>query len=155
MSLDFFYLSFDFYFLFRLKKISIWHWRQDFNIYFLLIVWTTNLWIFETELKQTLCFSIFLAWCFYLGFVSVMTAVRIQCRDRFDINGNAFEDFFASLFFYPNVALQLDETIKNIGKKITTKTKINMEDAENGKVNMAFDKWSKKNVHFYNVVFLF
>ena len=155
MSLDFFYLSFDFYFLLRLKKISIWHWRQDFNIYFLLIVWTTNLWIFETELKQTLCFSIFLAWCFYLGFVSVMTAVRIQCRDRFDINGNAFEDFFASLFFYPNVALQLDETIKNIGKKITTKTKINMEDAENGKVNMAFDKWSKKNVHFYNVVFLF
>ena len=69
-----------------------------------------------------------------------MTAVRIQCRDRFDINGNAFEDFFASLFFYPNVALQLDETIKNIGKKIKTKTKINMEDAENGKVNMAFDK---------------
>ena len=69
-----------------------------------------------------------------------MTAVRIQCRDRFDINGNAFEDFFASLFFYPNVALQLDETMKNIGKKITIQTKINMEDAENGKVNMAFDK---------------
>ena len=69
-----------------------------------------------------------------------MTAVRIQCRDRFDINGNAFEDFFASLFFYPNVALQLDETMKNIGMKVTTKTKINMEDAENGKVNMAFDK---------------
>ena len=69
-----------------------------------------------------------------------MTAVRIQCRDRFDINGNAFEDFFASLFFYPNVALQLYETTKNIGMKITTKTKINMEDVENGKVNMAFDK---------------
>ena len=69
-----------------------------------------------------------------------MTAVRIQCRDRFDINGNAFEDFFASLFFYPNVALQLDETMKNIGMKITPKTDIKMEDTENGKVNMAFDK---------------
>jgi hypothetical protein len=69
-----------------------------------------------------------------------MTAVRIQCRDRFDINGNAFEDFFASLFFYPNVALQLDETMKNIGMKITPKINIKMEDAENGKVNMAFDK---------------
>ena len=69
-----------------------------------------------------------------------MTAVRIQCRDRFDINGNAFEDFFASLFFYPNVALQLDETVKNIGMKITHKTDIKMEDAENGKVNMAFDE---------------
>ena len=77
-----------------------------------------------------------------------MTAVRIQCRDRFDINGNAFEDFFASLFFYPNVALQLDETMKNIGMKVTTKTKINMEDAENGKVNMAFDKWLKKLSQF-------
>ena len=81
----------------------------------------------------------FLAWCFYLGFVSVITAVRIQCRDRFDINGNAFEDFFASLFFYPNVALQLDETVKNIGMKITPKTDIKMEDAENGKVKMAIN----------------
>ena len=69
-----------------------------------------------------------------------MTAFRIQCRDRFDINGNAFEDFFASLFFYPNVALQLYEKMKNIGMKVTTKTKNNMEDAENGKVNRAFDK---------------
>ena len=69
-----------------------------------------------------------------------MTAVRIQCRDRFDINGNAFEDFFASLFFYPNVALQLDETMKNIGMKITPKTGLKMENVENGKVNMAFDK---------------
>jgi hypothetical protein len=90
--------------------------------------------------KLNLDFIVFLlGWCFYLGFVTVLTSVRIQCRDRFNINGNAFEDFFASLFFYPNVALQLDETTKNIAIKRMPKTDIKMEDAENGKVNKAFE----------------
>jgi len=89
------------------------------------------------ELAVDGCWAI--GWCFYLGFVTVLTSVRIQCRDRFNINGNAFEDFFASLFFYPNVALQLDETTKNIAIKRTPKTDIKMEDAENGKVNKAFE----------------
>jgi len=84
------------------------------------------------------CWAI--AWFFYLGFATVLTSVRIQCRDRFVINGNAFEDFFASLFFYPNVALQLDETTKNIGTvKKVEKSDIKMQDAENGKVNQAFE----------------
>ena len=30
----------------------------------------------------------------------------------FKINGNVFEDFFATLFLYPNVALQLEETVE-------------------------------------------
>ena len=82
----------------------------------------------------------YIAWFFYLGFATVLTATRIQCRERFFINGNAFEDFFASLFFYPNVALQLDETTQNIGPdNKVKKSDMKMQDAENGKVNQAFE----------------
>lgn len=54
------------------------------------------------------CWAI--AWFFYLCFVCYATAVRVQFRDRLGIMGNPFEDFFASLFLYPNVAVQLEET---------------------------------------------
>ena len=99
----------------------------------LLITCTYQFLIKLNRPKINLHFIIFLlGWCFYLGFVTVLTSVRIQCRDRFNINGNAFEDFFASLFFYPNVVLQLDETTKNIAIKRTSKTDLKMDDAENG-----------------------
>ena len=43
------------------------------------------------------------------------------------------------MFFYPNVALQLDETTKNIGVDKKPKKDMKMEDAENGKINKAFE----------------
>ena len=43
-------------------------------------------------------------------FVCQITAVRIKTRKIHGIDGNASEDFFAALFLYPNVALQLDIT---------------------------------------------
>lgn len=82
-----------------------------------------------------------IAWTFYLGFATIMTGVRIQCREKLDINGNAYEDFFASLFFYPNVALQLDLTTQNLGvqEEAAKPNEIKLEEAENGKVNNAFE----------------
>ena len=56
------------------------------------------------------CWS--LAWVFYLAFATLLTSTRMDCRDKFGIIGNAFEDFFACLFLYPNVLVQLDETTK-------------------------------------------
>ena len=47
-----------------------------------------------------------IAWFFFLGFVTMMTAYRIEIRERYGINGNAAEDFFASCF-YPACALQV------------------------------------------------
>lgn len=38
----------------------------------------------------------------------MVTSVRIAARDLFRVNGNPVEDFFAALFFYPGVALQLE-----------------------------------------------
>ena len=60
------------------------------------------------ELVVTGCWAI--AWFWYLGFVCQITAVRIKTREIHGIVGNASEDFFSALFFYPNVALQLDLT---------------------------------------------
>ena len=51
---------------------------------------------------------------FYLCFVTCLAAVRVQCRQRFGINGNPFEDFFAALFLYPNVILQLEMETKTL-----------------------------------------
>ena len=62
------------------------------------------------ELKYNGCWAI--ALFFYLSFATCMASVRIQCREKFEINGNPLEDFFASLFLYPNVVLQLDLTTK-------------------------------------------
>ena len=62
---------------------------------------------------------------FYLAFVTLIASVRIECRERFEINGNPLEDFFASLFLYPNVIVQLDLTTKvlkiNSVKPLATK----------------------------------
>merc|ERR1711936_1340921 len=71
------------------------------------------------------CWSI--GWFFYLVFVTVATSVRLQCRDRFNIIGNPFEDFFATLFLYPCVAVQLDETTKCIKKDNFKQKQINVE----------------------------
>ena len=80
-----------------------------------------------------------IGWFFYLCFATLLASVRIQVRERFEIIGNPFEDFFAALFLYPNVALQMDKTTENLVQK---KKKSNMEmtmDPENGKVNSAFE----------------
>ena len=58
------------------------------------------------------CWSV--AWFFYLFFVCQITAVRIRTRELYKINGNACEDFFASLILYPNVTTQLDLTTKDL-----------------------------------------
>ena len=69
---------------------------------------------------------------------------------RFSIIGNPFEDFFASLFLYPCVAVQLEETTNCLDKNNFKQKQVNVEmnrketDVENGKVNEAFDHWTKE-----------
>jgi hypothetical protein len=88
------------------------------------------------DLAYSGCWAI--AWFFYCCFATYLTAIRITCRERFNICGNPFEDFFASLFLYPNVALQLDETTKelDVGSSSSKDKKQNIEmaakDPENG-----------------------
>lgn len=49
-----------------------------------------------------------LAWVLYLGFVTVVTAARVNIRNHYGIHGNPIEDFFAVLFMYPSVMVQLE-----------------------------------------------
>ena len=67
--------------------------------------------LFILELAAKGCWAIGLI-C-YLGFAISITRVRLNVREKFKIDGNVFEDFFAALFFYPSVAVQLDEATKD------------------------------------------
>ena len=56
-----------------------------------------------------------LAWVFYLGFVTIITVARVAVREHYGINGNPVEDFFAVLFMYPSVMIQLETVYKRGG----------------------------------------
>ena len=56
-----------------------------------------------------------LAWVFYLGFVTIITVARVAMREHYGINGNPVEDFFAVLFMYPSVMIQLETVYKKGG----------------------------------------
>ena len=47
-----------------------------------------------------------LAWTCYVMFACVLTNVRSIARANLEVEGNVFEDFFASLFVYPQVIAQ-------------------------------------------------
>ena len=75
-----------------------------------------------------------IAWFFYFGFASILTAIRIQVRELMAINGNPIEDFFACLLLYPCAALQMDLTTENLdmhGDASKKKTDKNVEDGIN------------------------
>jgi hypothetical protein len=63
------------------------------------------------ELWVTGCWAI--AWFFYMAFICQITAVRMRTRELYGITGNASEDIFASMIFYPLVATQLDLTTED------------------------------------------
>jgi len=88
------------------------------------------------------------AWVMYVTYVGIVTAVRLKARDTLGINqGNIFEDFFAALIFYPNVALQLEETIEVMVSKEKLgphKAKGGPLDLEGANVNHAFENGSEK-----------
>lgn len=49
-----------------------------------------------------------IAWVFFIAFVTCVTYVRHEVRAQRGINGNPIEDFFAALFLYPSVAIQME-----------------------------------------------
>jgi len=50
-------------------------------------------------------------WFFILFFVAVVTATRTSVREALKIRGSAFEDFLCSLFLWPMVLVQINETL--------------------------------------------
>lgn len=56
-----------------------------------------------------------MAWFCYLSFVTIIAGIRGNVRDTHCINGNAFEDWFACLFLYPCVGVQLESAFQQDG----------------------------------------
>ena len=81
-----------------------------------------------------------------------MTAVRIKTRDIYNINGNTFEDFFSSLFFYPNVATQFYFTTEDIEGRVEEKNKKDMK--ENGELKTNDTTISKEDISPDDAVFI-
>ena len=57
-----------------------------------------------------------LAWFFYLCFAASISYIRIHVRQEFNIDGNPLEDLLVCIIFYPNVAVQMEETL--LGRRI-------------------------------------
>lgn len=64
----------------------------------------------------------------------------LQARERFNIPGNAIEDFFSSLFLYPSVAMQLDMITADLESSQTDDQPVGVTDIESqaGNMNAAF-----------------
>ena len=60
-----------------------------------------------------------LAWFFYLCFAASISYIRIHVRQEFNIDGNPLEDLLVCIIFYPNVAVQMEETL--LGRRIYKK----------------------------------
>ncbi|KAL5264104.1 hypothetical protein ACHWQZ_G005250 [Mnemiopsis leidyi] len=76
------------------------------------LIITEIVYIYHPDLKLNGIYS--LAWVFFLGFVTLVTAARSSIRSHYGMNGNPIEDFFAALFVYPCVMVQL-ETVSERG----------------------------------------
>lgn len=52
-------------------------------------------------------------WFFIFCFIMVVTTVRSSARDALKIKGNSLEDLLCSLFLWPTVLVQVNETLDN------------------------------------------
>jgi len=57
-----------------------------------------------------------MGWLMYLAFVSIVAKMRKDLRDKRNVYGNAFEDIFSGLTFYPFTIAQMEHEIKSGGK---------------------------------------
>ena len=61
----------------------------------------------------------YVGWAIFFGFVSYATGIRSSIREKYKIQGNMAEDFFAILFLYPLAAWQIQDhmvTAEDLGK---------------------------------------
>jgi len=54
-----------------------------------------------------------IGWYLYFSFAALVMSLRNEVRTMFQFGGNIVEDFFAALFLYPTVLMQVEETLCN------------------------------------------
>ena len=67
------------------------------------------LWILMEILQVVESALAYVGWSVLFGFFAYGTGIRANMREKYGINGNMFEDFFAVLLIYPLAAVQMDE----------------------------------------------
>ena len=124
----------------RLNEKQGKHW---FQALLTILPFVLTIVFFLLELAARGCWAI--AWFWYLSFAISLTAVRLNARTKLQIDGNVFEDFFASLFFYPCVAVQLDAASRDDDDVSKAEPEVVCQRPEedpkldaDGNVNMAF-----------------
>ena len=55
----------------------------------------------------------YVGWTLLFGFFAYATGVRNSIREKYEINGNVAEDFFAVMVLYPFAAYQMEHHMKN------------------------------------------
>ncbi len=116
------------------KKNNLWIYLLATFPFFMLMIF-----FLLSELVVSGCWAI--GTFFYLLFVASVTGIRLEARSKLKIEGNIFEDFVASLFFYPCVAIQLDMSTRNL-----TDSKLDKSDNELdivGETNICTDNADK------------
>jgi len=77
------------------------------------LFWTLWITLQIVETQYAGCYAI--SWVFYFAFSALVANARGSMRDHLEINGNPIEDFFASMFLYPSVAVQLETATEKGG----------------------------------------
>ena len=71
------------------------------------------LWILGMALEPVVEGLSYLAWAILFAFFAYGTAIRIGIREKYGINGNMVEDFFAVMLLYPFAAYQMEDYMDN------------------------------------------
>ena len=64
-----------------------------------------------------------MAWAALVFFAGIVAVVRNQVRSIYHIEGSGVEDFFASLFFWPQVLAQMAKQVTEDVREVTWKKK--------------------------------
>ena len=71
------------------------------------------LWVIGMALEPAVEGLSYLAWAVLFAFFAYGTGIRLGIRERYGINGNMIEDFFAVMLLYPFAAYQMDHHMSN------------------------------------------
>lgn len=71
-----------------------------------------------------------IGWYLYMTFACLLMSLRNQVRTTYGLAGNIVEDFFAALFVYPTVLMQLEEMVASAPDLESKQNKIDAQVAE-------------------------
>ena len=82
----------------------------------------------------------YVGWAVLFGFFAYGTGIRANIREKYGINGNMFEDFFAVMLLYPLAAVQMEEHVE-VAKMLHD------SDEEVGKTRNESQRFLKSGLH--------